>query len=611
MDREKKETHIMTPTIEKMKAPIILVVAFVVAAMVLVGCSDNSDQQGSNQKQESTQQSSGKKGSSQQSSSQQSSGLVQTVEKDISSAKTFKKMFLDYPNPGPTGPVSSGYDAAGHAPLSGSTSLIPQEQRCIAKLDNPGWFKTMSPSEHADSARTHLAPCASYTGETKDNNNQVYTYKTPTKLGGSIYDAVTGDPQHLYAYGGGDGSLMKSGLNQGHFLASLDARTLKIEWKTVLDNANVSGQWNVLSGVNYPSDGNLFVGYGGRLAKIDPDTGEVLANIELPTGPADAKGLNFETIIAAPDGTIITKSQTRPATKGTSSSSSKCTEQGFNAMNDCKGKQPNTEVVAVNPDTMKVLDAITLPQEVGGRNPLSVYKGHVYTYLTGNTNVLRAEWDPDTQQLTYDKSWYPSYLKKGQGPGAAPCIMGKWVVFNTNAAPAKVPLSVVAINQGDPKDLHRIEPLPLGDSPVSVIPSMIACDTENNLIYTVDFGPGTLAAVKLDPKTGELTKVWGPVDQRTFSFTTLIGPKDERVVVGTNIKVTNPDELKDITYTEQMVWRDAATGDVLARSNYVDAMTQGNLPTPGYGGLMYMLQQYGDITAFQVLPGSEVPNSAK
>jgi hypothetical protein len=83
------------------------------------------------------------------------------------------------------------------------------------------------------------------------------------------------------------------------------------------------------------------------------------------------------------------------------------------------------------------------------------------------------------------------------------------------------------------------------------------------------------------------------------------------VVVGTNIKVTNPDELKDITYTEQMVWRDAATGDVLARSNYVDAMAQGNLPTPGYGGLMYMLQQYGDITAFQVLPGSEVPNSAK
>src|SRR5215211_1891369 len=601
MDSDTKETHIMTRRVKKMKAPIVLVVAFVVAAIVLGGCSDNSDQQGSNQKQESTQQS----------SSQQSSGVVQTVEKDISSAKTFKKMFLDYPNPGPTGPVSSGYDAAGHAPLSCDTSLIPQEQRCIAKLDNPGWFKTMSPSEHADSARTHLAPCASYTGETKDNNNQVYTYTTPTKLGGSIYDAVTGDPEHLYAYGGGDGSLMKSGLNQGHFLTSLDARTLKIEWKTVLDNANVSGQWDVLSGVNYPMNGNLFVGYGHRLAKLDPDTGKVLANIDLPTGPAEPDSLNFETIIAAPDGTIITKSQTRPVTKGTSSSSAKCTEQGFNAMNDCKGKQPNTEVVAVNPDTMKVLDAVTLPQEVGGRNPLSVYKGHVYTYLTGNNNVLRAEWDPDTQQLTYDKNWYPSYLKKGQGPGSAPCILGKWVVFNTNSAPAKVPLSIVAINQGDAKDLHRVDPIPLGDSPTSVIPAMISCDTKNDLVYAADFGPGQVAGVKIDPDTGKLTTAWGPVNQRTFSFTTLIGPKDERVVVGTNIKVTDPDQLKDITYTEQMVWRDAATGDVLARSNYVDAMAQGNLPTPGYGGLMYMLQQYGDITAFQVLPGSEVPNSAK
>jgi hypothetical protein len=50
---------------------------------------------------------------------------------------------------------------------------------------------------------------------------------------------------------------------------------------------------------------------------------------------------------------------------------------------------------------------------------------------------------------------------------------------------------------------------------------------------------------------------------------------------------------------------------VLARSNYFDAMTQGNLPTPGYGGLMYDLQQYGGIVATQVIPASKVPDSAK
>ena len=38
-----------------------------------------------------------------------------------------------------------------------------------------------------------------------------------------------------------------------------------------------SGQWTVLSAVNYPANGYLYVSYGHRLAKIDPATGEVLS----------------------------------------------------------------------------------------------------------------------------------------------------------------------------------------------------------------------------------------------------------------------------------------------------------------------------------------------
>src|SRR5215204_6299832 len=98
----------MTRNIEKMKAPVVVVVAFVVAVTVLFGCSDNSDQQGSTQ--------------------QQSSGLVQSVEQDVTKAETFKKMFLDFPNPGPTGPASSDTAGGGGAPLSGDTSLIPKEE---------------------------------------------------------------------------------------------------------------------------------------------------------------------------------------------------------------------------------------------------------------------------------------------------------------------------------------------------------------------------------------------------------------------------------------------------------------------------------------------------
>ncbi len=115
--------------------------------------------------------------------------------------------------------------------------------------------------------------------------------------------------------------------------------------------------------------------------------------------------------------------------------------------------------------------------------------------------------------------------------------------------------------------------------------------------------PGQLVGLKLDPETGDLSVAWGPVDQRSLGFATLLGPADQRVLLGSNVKATDRQQLQDVTYTEQFVWRDALTGDVLARSQYIDAMTQGNLPTPGYGGIVYMLQAYGDITAMQVRPG--------
>jgi hypothetical protein len=527
----------------------------------------------------------------------------------LQEAVIFKKMFLDFPNPGPTGPMSDNYAAAGNAPLSGSTELIAQEQACLEELakEDPHvapWFKTMAPSEHADSARTHLVPCANFTGDFTSDNNQVYAHTTRVSLGGTIYAAVTGTPQQLFAYGGGNGSLVRPGLNQGHFIALLDARTLEIKWKTVLDNWNVSGQWTVLSAVNYPANGYLYVSYGQRLAKIDPATGEVLIDIALPHNEnAPALGLNYETTVMALDGTLITKSQTRPNTTESDPNSPPCTEQGFNAMFNCKGEQPISDVVAVDPDTLEVLDWITLPEQAGGRNPATVYDGKHYTYMTGLEHVLRIEWDPETKKLSFDENWFPAYRDPGQAAGAAPCILGDWVVLNSNAGPAQVPASIVAVHQGDPNNIHRIEAIPLGDSPVSIWPAKVACDTDNNMIFAYDFGPGQLVGLKLDPETGDLSVAWGPVDQRSLGFATLLGPADQRVLLGSNVKATDRQQLQDVTYTEQFVWRDALTGDVLARSQYIDAMTQGNLPTPGYGGIVYMLQAYGDITAMQVRPG--------
>jgi len=202
------------------------------------------------------------------------------------------------------------------------------------------------------------------------------------------------------------------------------------------------------------------------------------------------------------------------------------------------------------------------------------------------------------------------YLTKGQTSGTAPAIIGDWVVVMTNGGgPANASLSVVAVSQADASKLTRINPIPLEPGQKSYIPSMLSADLPNNRIYAYDYLPGKMAAVNLDQSNGNMSVAWGPVDQRTLSFFTLIGPSEKRVLIGTNI---NPNVTKQqleqgalgtaYSYTEQIVWRDAATGNTLAQSDYFSAMSPGILVTPGYGGLIYELLYNGHIMALQVAP---------
>ena len=67
-------------------------------------------------------------------------------------------------------------------------------------------------------------------------------------------------------------------------------------------------------------------------------------------------------------------------------------------------------------------------------------------------------------------------------------------------------------------------------------------------------------------------------------WATLIGPKNRRVWVGTDI----PDvEIPGQNKTDRVVFRDAATGQELARSASLPAMTQGSAIQPGYGGSVF------------------------
>ena len=262
-------------------------------------------------------------------------------------------------------------------------------------------------------------------------------------------------------------------------------------------------------------------------------------------------------------------------------------------------------MVAVDPKTFKLLSSVQLPELVPGRNTIAQFQGKEYIYPLGTSHLFRYEWNG--KNLTLDPSWGPvSFLEKGQTPATVATPMGDWVVLMTNnMLPSNVSLSVVAISQADPTKIVRINPIPLKPLQKSFLPATLTTDLRNNRIYVWDFGAGKVAAVDFT-QDGNMSVAWLQ-DQRTLGFMPLIGPADKRVLVGTNINPTSTlAELKDVTYTEQVLWRDAATGNILAQSDYFPAASQGVLPAPGYGGLMYDMLSNGHIMALQPTPGAGV-----
>ena len=113
----------------------------------------------------------------------------------------------------------------------------------------------------------------------------------------------------------------------------------------------------------------------------------------------------------------------------------------------------------------------------------------------------------------------------------------------------------MAISQADPTKIVRINPIPLKPLQKSFLPATLTTDLRNNRIYVWDFGAGKVAAVDFT-QDGNMSVAWLQ-DQRTLGFMPLIGPADKRVLVGTNINPTSTlAELKDVTYTEQVLWRE-------------------------------------------------------
>ncbi len=295
-------------------------------------------------------------------------------------------------------------EAAANGPLTGDVSLYAKELSCAQKLSTPGYYTSINGAELTDSARSGLFTCATF-GGSFDGPNQVLAWRSAES-----YDATTyinnRKPGEIYI-AGGNMPPTKGQLPAGPFVAKGDATTGREIWRTYLDNGNASGAWIASTNLNILPNGKIVTAWANQVVLLDGDSGLILKQATLPTGPTPAADANYKHLTIAPDGTVILKDQTRP---------SGCKLQGTMAIIQCSQpgmKQGNSNMVAVHPDTLEVLDSIALPEPATVPHIVTMFDGKIAIYLGVNSGALRYFWDPAAKKLSQDTSWPRASLATG------------------------------------------------------------------------------------------------------------------------------------------------------------------------------------------------------
>jgi hypothetical protein len=472
------------------------------------------------------------------------------------------------------------------APVPAATPAVATETAARAgqPTTNRPWYPALAAFEHHDSARTHLFPEAAFGGDFT-GKSKVTSTASPAASYPSGWNVTYLDADNVFLYGGGAGHDASS---IGAYVAKIDPATLAPVWSRQLIDTQQNGEWDYPGTIAILDDGMLYVIYGYHLSKVDPKTGEVVATVTLPTGDAAPGDTTYNGFSATADGVIVGKSFYRQAG---------CTEQGPQVLVKCPDPSavPSSVLVSVDPKTMTVLDTVTLPGQVIGRATIGRYQGREYVYLFAQTGFIRYAIGAKGA-LTLDPSWTTGpLLTAGQTLGWAAVVMGDWVLSQCNGLPASAPLTVYAVNQGDASKRFTLQPFvddpippavkaayrkqgPGGTQAVSFVASTLSADPETNLMYVLDAVPGKIAGIRLTPSG--LETAW-KVSQTTTEFIAVIGPQDSRVLVTTSIPGA---EIPGVNKHDEVVWRNAATGAELARSERLPAMTTATMVQPSYAG---------------------------
>lgn len=419
-----------------------------------------------------------------------------------------------------------------------------------------------NPQEQYDSARTarfhHTRTVQEIAGAPRVALNARYTSGNYPKL----YNVSTGGPNELFAYGG---YVSEEG---GAFVARLDADSLVEIWRAEM---RLPDHWNYPGAMAVLDDGNAYAVAGNLLMKVDAETGDAY---RLPLPQHDhGGGAAYNGFVVNPDGVIFTKSLER---------GKPCRQ---NALNQNLGiacvayhKIPSylvaVETKSGDPHIIAQTKTVEL---IMSRISTERRDGIDYIYCPALTKLWRYTFDG--RDFTLDRSWGPiPYAGNGQ-PGTAPAIMGDWVIIMNNGfVSSDEPFTVSAISIHDSN--VRFTHMPLEAYPMSQVGSKAAVDPENMRVYAADWKAQFLVCLDLHPVHGFTTRWSQP--QEMFCFLSLFGDAEHRQVVGTDY---------DSSYGDQVVWRDAASGEEIVRSSYLDPMFNGSTVGPGYGGKFYYLAQ--------------------
>jgi hypothetical protein len=198
---------------------------------------------------------------------------------------------------------------AANGPLPGDVNLYLKELACAEKTPTPGYFQSINGAELTDAQRRGLFTCATFTSSFS-GPNKVYAWRSEDGYQGTSY-LNNRKPGELYITGG-DFPPVSGPIPAGPFIAKADATTGRQIWRTYLDNGNASGAWIANTNLNILPNGRIVTAWANKVVLLDGDTGLVLKQTTLPTGPTSVADANFKHVTIAPDGTVILKDQTRP-----------------------------------------------------------------------------------------------------------------------------------------------------------------------------------------------------------------------------------------------------------------------------------------------------------